>query len=511
MNDLAKASNDTYFLGHPKGLVTLFLTEMWERMSYYGMRGLLVLFMTREVIEGGLNLDDGTAMAIYGIYGASVYFLCVPGGWVADKIFGAQRTVLIGAIIITLGHYILALPLLELLLPMDLLLKLEPLLEKTFFLGLVFVSIGTGLLKPNISTIVGQLYKPGDIRIDAGYTIFYMSINIGSMLGFLVCGYLGEKVGWHWGFGAAGVGMTFGVLQYIFSKGSLGEAGLRPTLDEGEDSSKYFTIFSISSATLFLVVISAFIGLLSINPELLNQIIVYLILIVAIFYFVYLYLFAGLNRAERGNISMLLLLFIGSVLFWAGFDQGGSSLNLFAKDYTDLFIFGWEMPATFLQVANPLMVVIFAPFFAAFWINLGKSKLDFDTPEKFALGCFLMAVGFSVMIFGVEAAIVNEKAGVKWLLLTYLFHTLGELCLSPVGLSATAKYSPKRYKGQMMGIWFLSSSLAAGLAGLLASKSFELGVESMPPLFNQIILALVIVGVVLMIANRFVKAKELGE
>ena len=159
-NELTKSSSDTYFLGHPKGLVTLFLTEMWERMSYYGMRGLLVLFMTREVVEGGLNLDTGTAMAIYGVYGASVYFLCVPGGWVADKIFGAQRTVLIGAIIITIGHYILALP-----------------FEKTFFLGLVFVSIGTGLLKPNISTIVGQLYKPGDIRVDAGYTIFYMSIK----------------------------------------------------------------------------------------------------------------------------------------------------------------------------------------------------------------------------------------------------------------------------------------------------------------------------------------------
>ena len=300
--------------------------------------------------------------------------------------------------------------------------------------------------------------------------------------------------------------MTFGVIQYIFSKASLGEAGLKPTLDKSEDSSRYFSIFSISSVLLSLIIISAFVGLWSIDPQILNQIIVYLILIVAIFYFVYLYLFAGLNKAEKGNISMLLLLFIGSVLFWAGFDQGGSSLNLFAKDYTDLFILGWEMPATFLQVANPLMVVIFAPFFAAFWINLGKRNLDLDTPQKFALGCFLMAIGFFVMIFGVEVALENQKAGVKWLLLTYLFHTLGELCLSPVGLSATAKYSPKRYKGQMMGIWFLSSSLAAGLAGLLASKSFESGISSMPGLFNQIILALVVVGVILIIANKFVKA-----
>ena len=493
MHDISKSS-DTFFFGHPKGLVTLFLTEMWERMSFYGMRGLLVLFMTREVTEGGMNLDAPEAMAIYGIYGASVYFLCVPGGWIADKLFGAQRTVLYGAVIITLGHYVLAIP-----------------YDKTFFLGLVLVSIGTGLLKPNISTIVGQLYKPGDVRIDSGYTIFYMSINIGSMLGFLVCGYLGEKVGWHWGFGAAGVGMTFGVLQYLFTRNSLGEAGKNTNLAPTEDESKYMNIFKYSSIAIFLVVTSGFAGLWSVDPQLLNQLTVYLILIVAISYFIYLFFFAGLGTDEIENIKMLLLLFFGAVLFWAGFDQGGSSLNLFAKDYTDLFIFGWEMPATFLQVANPLMVVIFAPFFAAFWISLGKKNLDPDTPQKFALGCFLMAIGFLVIIFGVEAAMQNEKAGIQFLLITYLFHTLGELCLSPVGLSATAKYSPIRYRGQMMGIWFLSSSLAAGLAGLLASKSFEAGIASMPDLFMQIIIALFVVGILLLISNRFLKATEIKE
>ena len=491
MNEITK-STDTYFVGHPKGLVTLFLTEMWERMSYYGMRGLLVLFMTREIVDGGMNMSAPEAMAIYGIYGASVYFLCVPGGWVADKLFGAQRTVLYGAIIITLGHYVLAIP-----------------YDKTFFLGLVLVSIGTGLLKPNISTIVGELYKPGDLRIDSGYTIFYMSINIGSMLGFLVCGYLGEKVGWHWGFGAAGVGMTFGVLQYIFTRKDLGNAGKESKLSESEDQTRYLTIFKWTSAVLGLIVITGFFGFWTIEPALLNQLLVNLIFIVALAYFVYLFFFAGLNQTEKNNIKMLLLLFFGSVLFWAGFDQGGSSLNLFAKDYTDLFIFGWEMPATFLQVANPLMVVIFAPFFASFWIYLGRRNLDPDTPQKFALGCFLMAIGFFVIIFGVEAALENEKAGVRFLLITYLFHTLGELCLSPVGLSATAKYSPSRYRGQMMGIWFLSSSLAAGLAGLLASKSLESGLPSMPGLFNQIIIALVVVGILLLVANKFVKATPL--
>ena len=493
MNEISKSS-DTYFLGHPKGLVTLFLTEMWERMSFYGMRGLLVLFMTREITDGGMNLSAPEAMAIYGIYGASVYFLCVPGGWIADKIFGAQRTVLYGAIIITLGHYILAIP-----------------YEKTFFLGLVFVSIGTGLLKPNISTIVGELYKPGDIRIDSGYTIFYMSINIGSMLGFLVCGYLGEKVGWHWGFGAAGVGMTFGVLQYIFTSKNLGESGKYPNLTSSEDGLKYRNTLKYSILAISFIVITGLVGLWSVDAELLNQLAVYLILIVAASYFIYLFFFADLNQKEKNNMKLLLLLFFGSVLFWAGFDQGGSSLNLFAKDYTDLYIFGWEMPATFLQVANPLMVVIFAPFFAAFWITLAKRNLDPDTPQKFAIGCFLMAIGFLVMIFGVEAAMQNEKAGIQFLLITYLFHTLGELCLSPVGLSATAKYSPIKYRGQMMGIWFLSSSLAAGLAGLLASKSFESGISSIPELFNQIILALCVVGIILLISNKFVKATPVDE
>ena len=493
MNEISK-SGDTYFLGHPKGLITLFLTEMWERMSFYGMRGLLVLFMTREITDGGMNLSAPEAMAIYGIYGASVYFLCVPGGWIADKIFGAQRTVLYGAIIITLGHYILAIP-----------------YEKTFFLGLVFVSIGTGLLKPNISTIVGELYKPGDIRIDSGYTIFYMSINIGSMLGFLVCGYLGEKVGWHWGFGAAGVGMTFGVLQYIFTSKNLGESGKYPNLTSSEDGLKYLNTLKYSILVISFIVITGLVGLWSVDAELLNQLAVYLILIVAASYFIYLFFFADLNQKEKNNMKLLLLLFFGSVLFWAGFDQGGSSLNLFAKDYTDLYIFGWEMPATFLQVANPLMVVIFAPFFAAFWITLAKRNLDPDTPQKFAIGCFLMAIGFLVMIFGVEAAMQNEKAGIQFLLITYLFHTLGELCLSPVGLSATAKYSPIKYRGQMMGIWFLSSSLAAGLAGLLASKSFESGISSIPELFNQIILALCVVGIILLISNKFVKATPVDE
>ena len=260
-----------------------------------------------------------------------------------------------------------------------------------------------------------------------------------------------------------------------------------------------------------LAIASNFLGLWQVNAEFLNQLTVYVILLVALMYFSYLFFFAGLNKKERENISMFLLLFLGSVLFWAGFDQGGSSLNLFAKDYTDLYIFGWEMPATFLQVANPLMVVIFAPFFASFWINLGRRNMDFDTPEKFALGCFLMAVGFCVIILGVEVALDNEKAGVKWLLITYLFHTLGELCLSPVGLAATAKYSPKKYKGQMMGLWFLSSSLAAGVAGLLASKSFESGIESMPALFNQVIFGLVLIGVVLLIANKYIKGNPVTE
>ena len=305
----------TGFFGHPIGLRTLFLTEMWERMSYYGMRALLVLYMTGSLagFNPGMGLSAMDANAIYGIYVGMVYFMVVPGGWIADNILGHQKAVLLGAIIIALGHFILAIP-----------------VEQTFFLGLVFVVLGTGLLKGNISTIVGNLYGEDDKRRDSGYTIFYMSINIGSTLGFLICSYLGEKIGWHYGFGAAGIGMAFGVFQYIRFRHLLGSAGEFPNDMEESKRAGYVKWTKLSLALMFIVIGCGLFGLIAIEPRVFAENFAYFLTVVAGAYFLYLYTFAGLSTSEKKNLLLLFVLFIGAAAFWSGFDQSASSLSIFA-------------------------------------------------------------------------------------------------------------------------------------------------------------------------------------
>ena len=371
------------FFGHPIGLRTLFLTEMWERMSYYGMRALLVLYMTGAVtgFNPGLGWSQVEAQAIYGIYSGMVYFMVVPGGWIADNILGHQKAVLIGALIIALGHFTLAIP-----------------IEQTFFLGLIFVVLGTGLLKGNISTIVGQLYEGQDDKRDSGYTIFYMSINIGSTLGFLICSYLGEKIGWHWGFGAAGIGMTFGVIQYIKHRHLLGDAGMHPNEMPDEKRLKYTNYLKVSLVGMFLVIGAGLLGFFVIDPRFFAEQFAYFLTIIAGLYFIYLFLFAGLNAAERKNLILLFLLFIGAAAFWSGFDQSAGSLNIFARDYTDLSVAGYMIPVGWLQFANPVIVVLFAPIFAGIWAQLARMNLDPSLPFKFAIGLLFMALSFFIMI-----------------------------------------------------------------------------------------------------------------
>ena len=489
MSTVREKSEDTYFFGHPKGLMTLFFTEMWERMSYYGMRGLLVLYMTIGVAGNpGMDWSNIQANAIYGIYAGMVYFLCVPGGGVADKIFGAQRTVLIGAIIITIGHYILALP-----------------FEKTFFLGLVFVSIGTGLLKPNISSMVGQLYSQNDSRRDSGFTIFYMSINIGSMLGFAVCGWLGEKVGWHLGFGAAGIGMLLGVTQFILFRHQLGDAGKYPNKINEQTRRNYISGVGLVIFIVTFIVVSGMAGLWSIDPVYFAERFRDFLVIISVIYFIYLLFFAGLNTDEKRNVLMLLLLFIGAAAFWSGFDQSAGSLTIFTRDYVSLTFGSFTAPVSWTQFLNPLFVVMFAPFFAYLWVFLGKRNLDPNMPVKFAIGLILMAIGFIVMIFAVKFALVSSPVGVQWLLLTYLLHTFGELTLSPVGLSAFSKYSPKKYLGQMMGIWFLASSLGGVLAGLLGGEATQSGLQSMTPVFTNLVYYCLAIAGILIGLSFFIK------
>ena len=491
MNQSAQEYQDTSFFGHPKGLMTLFFTEMWERMSYYGMRGLLVLYMTIGVAGNpGMEWSNVQANAIYGIYAGMVYFLAVPGGWLADNLLGYQRAVMIGALIITLGHFTLAIP-----------------LEQTFILGLVFVAVGTGLLKPNISTIVGQLYQSNDSRRDAGYTIFYMSINIGSMLGFFVCGWLGEKIGWHWGFGAAGIGMMAGVIQFIYFKKFLGSAGLEPISMEEKKRSFYKNITLSVSLIVALIVITGLMGLWSVDPVFFAERFRDFLIAISAIYFFYLFFLANLSKDEKKNVLMLMLLFLGAAAFWSGFDQSAGSFTIFTRDYVNLY---W-VPVSWTQIANPLFIVIFAPFFANLWVFLGKRNLDPSTPIKFAIGLLFMAIGFIVMIFAVKLALAESTVGVQWLLITYLIHTFGELALSPVGLSAFSKYSPKRYAGQMMGIWFLASSLGGVLAGLLGGEATESGLESMSPVFEQLVIYCLVLAVALFVLSFVVKGKELED
>ena len=390
--------------------------------------------------------------------------------------------------IITLGHFTLAIP-----------------LEQTFILGLVFVALGTGLLKPNISSIVGQLYSQNDTRRDSGFTIFYMSINIGSMLGFAVCGWLGEKVGWHIGFGAAGVGMLFGVTQFILFRHHLGEAGKYPNKIKEETRRNYIRGLGLVVLLIAGVVITGMAGFWAIDPVYFAERFRDFLVIISIIYFIFLLFFAGLSSDEKKNVLMLLLLFIGAAAFWSGFDQSAGSLTIFTRDYVSLTFGSFTAPVSWTQFLNPLFVVMFAPFFAYLWVFLGRRNLDPNMPIKFGIGLILMALGFIVMIFAVKFALVSSPVGVQWLLLTYLLHTFGELTLSPVGLSAFSKYSPKKYLGQMMGIWFLASSLGGVLAGRLGGEATALGLESMSPVFTQLVYYCLGIAAVLIVLSFFIK------
>ena len=474
------------FKEHPRGLYTLFFTEMWERMSYYGMRGILVLFMTATILEGGLEIDAVSASAIYGIYSACVYLVALIGGWLADRHIGQQKAILYGGIVIMLGHFLLAFTNLQ-----------------TFYLGLIFVVLGTGLLKPNISAIVGGLYEDDIEKKQSGFTIFYMSINIGSVLGFFICGYLGENVGWHYGFAAAGVGMALGLIQFLLTRKNLGSIGSAPSVILNKDTKvKELKIFNFLMISFFIVIFLGLFGFIKFDPIPVANMLTVFILLIAVSYFLYLFTLGKLNIEERKKIILIMVLFFGAAFFWSGFDQAGSSFNIFAKEYTDRLVFGWEYPASWLQVLNPILVVILSPFMAYIWFFLGKRMLDPALPFKFGLGLIFMAIGFLFIASGASIAIQEGSAGAKWLLLTYLFHTIGELTLSPIGLAAISNLSPKRFVGQMMGIWFLASSLGAIIAGLLSGQATYDGLDSMPDLFNKIAILSSVIGLLLILISK---------
>ena len=479
---------------HPRGLRTLFFTEMWERFSYYGMRALLVLFLIKAVNAGGLGFSDEVATAIYGLYVAGVYLAALPGGWIADRLLGAQRAVWIGGLLIATGHFTLALP-----------------SAQTFFLGLVLIVLGTGLLKPNISALVGQLYPEGGARRDAGFTIFYMGINLGAAIGPLICGALGEQVNWHYGFAAAGLGMVLGLVQFRFTRERLGDIGL-PPVSRGLATRRDWTVVAVALALIALTVAAALGGVLKVNPLTLAKYTSGLIVTMAVAYFAWAFLVARLDLTEKKRLVVIAILFVASAMFWAGYEQAGSSLTLFAERYTERILPGMTgaFPASWFQSVPPAFVILFAPVVAALWLWLGRRGADPSLSAKLAGGLVLLALGFLVLALGAKRALANGPVWPTWLIATYLLHVFGELLVSPVGLSSVTKLAPPRLVGQMMGIWFLGTSLGNLIAGLFAGEVSGDNAAAMPARFLQVAMTAGGLGLLLLFFTKPVRKLMAG-
>ncbi len=484
----AAAASSREFLGHPRGLATLFFTEMWERFSYYGMRALLVLFMVDQIERGGLGFTDQTATAIYGLYTAAVYVVAVPGGWIADRLWGAQRAVWFGGIVIMTGHFVLAIPGIT-----------------SFFLGLMLVVLGTGLLKPNISAIVGELYPAGDPRRDAGFTIFYMGINLGAAIGPLVCGWLAQA-NWHYGFAAAGVGMLAGLVQFALTRGALGDAGREPGAMATPRVKRIAWGAVAATVALALVLLWAGVtGLVGFDAALLARWAALATAVATVGYFALVFVAGGLDRAERNRMIVILVLLFGCAMFWAGFEQAGSSLNLFALRHTERTFGGFTIPAEWFQSLNPIFIITLAPIYSMIWVALARRHLEPSAPAKFAFGLILLGVGFAIMIGAASLVAAGNTVLPTWLFFTYLLHTMGELALSPVGLSSVTKLAPRRYVGQMMGLWFMASGLGNIIAGVIAGRFDPEQLEQMPALYTQIVLTTVGCGILIAVLVKPLK------
>jgi POT family proton-dependent oligopeptide transporter len=400
------------FFGHPHAFSSLFFTELWERFSYYGMRALLLLFLVAAVESGGLGIDDRTATAIYGLYTAGVYIAALPGGWLADRVLGGQRAVLYGGVLIAAGHLMLALA--------------SQLAG--FCCGLAVIVIGTGLLKPNIAALVAELYPEGGSRRDAGFTLFYMSINIGAFIAPLVTATLAAYYGWHVGFLAAAVGMGAGVAWFWTTRARLGDAGrTAPALRHGNRD----RVIAWSGLALVVLTLGAAgVGLLPVSAIVLQGGAIYVLLTLSVLYFLYLFAFAGLDAHERRRIGVLLALCVASTVFWSGFEQAGSSLNLFAERYTDRLVGGFTIPAGWFQSLNATFIIIFAPLFSVLWIALARRGRDLSAAAKFVVGLLGMGGGFLVMAAAAQIVAGGALAAPTWLVLTYLLHS-PPCCCSP--------------------------------------------------------------------------------
>jgi POT family proton-dependent oligopeptide transporter len=481
---------DTRFFGHPRGLSTLFFTEMWERFSYYGMRALLILFMTAPLATGGLGFDTATAGAIYGLYTSMVYMTTLPGGWIADRLIGQRKAVLYGGILIASGHFSMAFPTLT-----------------TFYLGLFLIVIGTGLLKGNVSVIVGRLYSKDDIRRDAGFSIFYMGINLGAFIAPLVCGYLGQRVSWHTGFAAAGFGMVLGIIQYVLGSKHLGDAGLHPAPAESPAAAASLRRNALIAGIVVLVLLAgfgfgAYTGAIGVTAKQIADGAGIMLLGIVVVFFGWLFTSSNWTPEERKRLYAIGVLFLAAALFWSVFEQAGSTLNLFADRNTNNVVFGYSYPSSWFQSLNSLFIIGLAPVFAWLWIRLARNGSEPSSPAKFAIGLVLVGAGFAILIWAARMAEQGVQVSPMWLTMTYLLHTCGELCLSPVGLSAMTKLAPVRIGGLMMGVWFLAASVGNFIGGRISSfyESWAL-----PSLFGAVGFFAIGAGVLLFLLVKPIK------
>jgi len=396
--------------GHPMGLYVLFFTEMWERFSYYGMRAILVLYLVTQTdgLNPGLGWTDGEALALYGWYTMMVYVMSIPGGIIADRFIGQKKAVYVGGVLLLIGHSVLA-------------------IEQSwaFYSGLVLIVLGVGMLKPNISTMVGGLYKRGDVRRDKGFTIFYIGINVGAFLSSLIVGYVGEVHGWHYGFGLAGFGMLLGLIQYAIGQKHLKHVGNFLGSSENEEEKAAMK-----------------------KP---------------------------LSKIEKDRVAVLFISFLIVILFWGAFEQAGGLMNIYTKNKTDRLLMGFEVPATWFQSLNALFIVIFGTVVAGFWAKRKLSGKEASSLFKMILGLIIMGTGFFFMTGAVAQYNSSGSSAMYWLVLAYLFHTIGELCLSPVALSFITKLAPLKYASIMMGVYFAMTGFGSKLAGLLGEWSESLG------------------------------------
>lgn len=484
-DSVVKQAHQKELFGHPVGLYVLFFTEMWERFSYYGMRALLVLYMAATTMENdpqsGLGWTNSQALSLYGWYTMLVYISSIPGGMIADKILGQKKTVLLGGILLVIGHSVLAIDAMW-----------------AYYTGLCFIIGGVGMLKPNISSMVGGLYKKNDIRRDKGFSIFYVGINLGSLLSSIAVGLVVKEYGWHAGFGLAGIGMFVGLMVYIYGHKYLVKVGNKPTVEDKKSNISVFQLFSQLLKSPLQLTIVIILLLLSISAGLTFEgtdhwgygaLFIFLSLVTGMMMMIYKTLD---NKTDKDRYIVLLLSFMLVIVFWGAFEQVGGLMNLYTKTKTDRMMFGWEVPTEFFQGINAAFIILFAVIVANIWARRKLKNKEASSLFKMASGIIIMGIGFLFMSGASQQFEATGSSGMYWLVLAYFFHTIGELCLSPVSLSFVTKLAPVKYAALMMGVYWAATGLGNKIAGIIGESASQFGEFA---IFTGIAIFTVIFGV----------------